>query len=199
MKMGKSNLVMLIVTVLSISISCTNTNSNKEEVTSNAANNTNVINYEITKQQTNDFLNWYKLNYDAIASIELLNKQEDTTTIYSINFSKVEELLALFQKSNFVSDKFITDKTKFYKKCNQSMQKEKQTDGPPYGLDYDAILLTQDVDYTLDAITNATYSNFTSTKNYISIDVKLLNQLRFFFSQENNTLKIDSIGLVIEK
>jgi hypothetical protein len=69
----------------------------------------------------------------------------------------------------------------------------KQVDEPPYGLDYDLILLTQECDYELDNYKNKSYRAITTNNNSISIVYTTLDNFTKAFRVNNIDKKIDSI------
>lgn len=194
---------MLLFTLLG----CDNNNSKIEKDTTNfdtlqiAAENLNELNktnQKTIENQVNIFLKWYKDKYDTLSSITLINIPDIDSGIYSVNFNNTEKYLKIFTKSGLFTKNFIEEKRDYFKICNDKMIKEKQNDGPPIGLEHDLILLTQEIDETLNNIKNASFSNFTVEGNRVSIDVAILYKIKIYLIKENDKWLIDKIELIIE-
>jgi len=108
---------------------------------------------EISKEKTDekvavDFYKWYASD-DSIQNFDVMKDLKDSTDFYAIDFDKVEKYLVAFKKSGFVSDKYISAQREYFKECEAAFKKNPANDGPPYGLDYDLIMLSQDYEEDL--------------------------------------------------
>lgn len=96
-----------------------------------------------------DFLKWYKKKYHEISTLSLVNTSEEH---YSVDLSKCEAYLNLLQSSGYVSFIYIEQMRLYFETYFEKYKTALYTDGPPDGFDYDLVLLTQEVDDTMQAI-----------------------------------------------
>ncbi|MFD1468781.1 hypothetical protein ACFQ48_11150 [Hymenobacter caeli] len=94
------------------------------------------------------FLGWYKQHEEQLNTMPLVPaaNDKDTVNIYAIDFAVVESYLHQLQSSGSLSPAFLLTQRDYFKHCQDSLQTRLQTDGPPFGLDYDRILYTQDAE-----------------------------------------------------
>jgi hypothetical protein len=94
-----------------------------------------------------NFLRWYKQNQEKIDSIALIRgRAAEDTGRYVIDFDGVKKYLAVLRSSGYFTDSFLLDKEAYFQKCEKNLAVSKQNDGPPEGLDFDLLLLTQEPD-----------------------------------------------------
>lgn len=202
MKTRKTNLLLVLCIIVFCIYSCANNNNENSSLVSEIKKDSLVESSasmsnnkgEVEKRVSN-FLIWYKQKYDTLASIALVTIPDNDKGYYSINVNNTEEYIKVFSKSGFVTGKFLRTQREYFKNCNEQMQKEKQSNGPPIGLEHDLILLTQDIDNTLSEINKANMHDYNETENAASINVSLLNELKFSLIKENNNWLIDKIEL----
>ncbi len=163
------------------------------------ASNVNQSNQKAIEDQVNIFLEWYKSKFDTLSSIMLVSIPDTDEGIYSVNFNNTEEYLKVFAKSGLFTRNFIEEKKKYFITCNDKMQKEKQNQGPPIGLEHDIILLTQEIDETLNNLGNVSFDDYSEKGNKASIDVAILYEIRIYFVKENDKWLIDKTEVVIPK
>lgn len=96
-----------------------------------------------------DFLKWYKKKYHEISTLSLVNTSEEH---YSVDLSECEAYLNLLQSSGYVSFRYIEQMRLYFETYFEKYKTALYTDGPPDGFDYDLVLLTQEVDDTMQAI-----------------------------------------------
>ena len=96
-----------------------------------------------------DFLKWYKKKYHEISTLSLVNTSEEH---YYVDLSECEAYLNILKSSGCVSFKYIEQMRTYFKTYFEQYKTALYTDGPPNGFDYDLILLTQEVDDTMQAI-----------------------------------------------
>lgn len=96
-----------------------------------------------------DFLKWYKEKYHEISTLSLVNTSEE---YYSVDLSECEAYLNLLQSSGYVSFRYIEQMRSYFETYFEKYKTALYTDGPPDGFDYDLVLLTQEVDDTMQAI-----------------------------------------------
>ena len=94
-----------------------------------------------------NFLKWYRDNEERLSKIQLIKGGwPDTTTFYSVDFNQTEKYLLELSKSNFLSEKFISDLRDYFKTSNEYLIQHHENDGPPSGFDADLIMKSQDYD-----------------------------------------------------
>lgn len=96
-----------------------------------------------------DFLKWYKEKYHEISTLSLVNTSEEH---YYVDLSECEAYLNLLQSSGYVSFRYIEQMRLYFETYFEKYKTALYTDDPPDGFDYDLVLLTQEVDDTLQAI-----------------------------------------------
>lgn len=102
------------------------------------------------------FYRWYHDNYDEVNSFHLVpNAGNKGSLQYRVDFSAVKKYLDKLKSSGFLAGQFLEREHEYYEKCDRIMLSRKQRDGPPYGLEHDRILLTQEIDYEMQAVLKA--------------------------------------------
>ncbi len=102
------------------------------------------------------FYQWHHDNYDAINSFQLVPNAGNIRSLqYRIDFAAVKKYLDKLRSSGFLARQFLVRQRKYYEKCDRIMLSIKQRDGPPYGLEHDRILLTQEIDYEMQEVLKA--------------------------------------------
>lgn len=94
------------------------------------------------------FYKWYASD-DNIQNFNVMKTVKDSTDYYAIDFEKAEKYLAAFKKTGLVSDKYISGQRDYFKECEAEFEKNPANDGPPYGLDYDLVMHSQEYDEDL--------------------------------------------------
>jgi hypothetical protein len=142
------------------------------------------------------FLQWYKNNYDILNGMNLVNNASgdyDSTQYYSVNFKETGAYLSKLAASGFISDKYIKSRKEYFMDCNEGMKKYPQNDGPPVGFEADLILLTQEIDGTLESIDHPNIFEAKETTNTSYVKIEVLTQLNFTLSKYNGKWLIDKI------
>jgi hypothetical protein len=102
------------------------------------------------------FYRWYHDNYDEVNSFHLVpNAGNKSSLQYRVDFSAVKRYLDKLKSSGFFAREFLEREQKYYERCDRIMLSIKQRDGPPYGLEHDRILLTQEIDYEMQEVLKA--------------------------------------------
>lgn len=102
------------------------------------------------------FYRWYHDKYDEINSFQLVpNAGNKSSLQYRVDFSAVKKYLGKLRSSGFLARQFLEREYQYYRSCDRIMLSRKQTDGPPYGLEYDRILMTQEIDYEMQEVLKA--------------------------------------------
>lgn len=147
------------------------------------------------------FLNWYKKNYAVVNQIILVNncgEDFDSTKFYSVNFNATEKYLKLLNSSGFISEIYLQEWRDYFKKQDEYLKKNPQNDGPPYGFEYDLVLLTQEIDVTIDAITNPQIIDVKETNNNSTVKIDIMMKLNFSLSKIKGKWligHIDNLGI----
>jgi hypothetical protein len=94
-----------------------------------------------------NFLHWYRQNHEKIDSIALIkDRAAGESSRYVIDFDGVKKYLSVLRSSGYFTDAFLLDKEAYFQICEKNLAVSKQNDGPPEGLDFDLLLLTQEPD-----------------------------------------------------
>jgi len=131
-------------------------------------------------KSTINFLGWYQSKYDNVLSINLINSvQGDTTVYYTLNNDSTNKYLDLFEEGGFVTDQFLNGwRTKFLEMENH-LNEDPQNDGPPFGLEYDWVLLTQELEETFIALKDPKVIRVRQNGRHAFVDLNIMMQLRF--------------------
>jgi hypothetical protein len=204
--MKKKFKIIFLGLLLTVFFGCSNSNDNADnnravtDSTVNMSNNTNqetLANQKAVENQVSAFLNWYKTKFDTLSTIMLVSIPDTDAGIYSVNFNNTEEYLKVFIKSGLFTQNFIEDKRKYFNTCNDRMLKDKQNQGPPIGLEHDIVLLTQEIEETLNNIGNASFSDYAEGENKSSVDVTILNKTKIYLVNEKNKWLVDKIDVLL--
>ncbi len=142
------------------------------------------------------FIKWYHQNEDRLEKIEFIKGGlEDTTTFYSIDFTKTEKYLSELAKSNCVSQKFISDFRNFFTRSDKYFKEHPQNDGPAYG--FEASLIMQSQDYmdvweNLDSM-KSLKRNISGNKAIIKVSFGKYYRPTYNLTKFSNHWLIDSI------
>lgn len=74
------------------------------------------------------------------------------------------------------------------------MIKNPQNDGPPYGFEYDLVLMTQEVDQAMDAIDNIKVTDVNESGDSAVVKVDIMTKLGFTLTKANGKWLIDDIS-----
>ena len=149
-----------------------------------------------------DFLNWYKNNYETVNQLNLVKNKGvnyDSTKFYSVNFEESEKYLKKLKSSGFISDNYINKWRKYFKEHDEYLKKNPQNDGPPYGFDYDFVLLTQEIDKTIESNVKLKLLDIKESNESSIVKIDIMMRLSFSLSKCNGKWLIDNIeNMVIE-
>ncbi len=143
-----------------------------------------------------DFLNWYKNNYKTVNQLNLVKNKDvnyDSTKIYSVNFEESEKYLKKLKSSGFISDNYINKWRKYFKEHDEYFKKNPQNDGPPYGFEYDFVLLTQEIEKTLESIDKIKLVNVKESDKNSVVKIDITIRLCFSLSKSDGKWLIDNI------
>lgn len=132
----------ILILALSLLCACTSKEAKSEQ---------NITNKEVDKSDKKtaiDFYKWYATD-KKIKDIEFLKDLKDSNNFYAIDFKGTEEYLTTLKQTGFVSEKYLQTQRDYFKDCEKYFQENPENDGPPYGLDYDLIMLSQDYEEDL--------------------------------------------------
>jgi len=142
------------------------------------------------------FLKWYHLNEDSLHKIPIIKGGlKDTTTFYRIDFQKTEMYLSELNKTNCISQKYISDFRNFFIKSDKYFKENPQNDGPANGFEGDIIMLAQDymdVWENLDSM-RSIYRNIKGDKATIKVGFGKFYKPTYNLTKINNHWLIDSI------
>lgn len=142
------------------------------------------------------FLKWYKAHYEAISKIRMVNDNydaEETGENYAVNFTEAEHYLAELRSSGFVSEKYLAGQMAEFRKNDSMFKVNPQKGGPPDGFNADLVLMTQELDATLEAIDAPKVLEVKETGDNASVKLDIMMHLRFHMSKTNGKWMIDAI------
>lgn len=135
-----------LISILSLII-LTSCNSKEKEIATNTPKNEITID-KADEKTAIDFYKWYA-NDKKIKDVEFLKDLKDSNNFYAIDFKGTEEYLSILKKTGLVSEKYLETQREYFKECEKYFKENPENDGPPYGLDYDLIMHSQDYDEDL--------------------------------------------------
>ncbi|MBO2008884.1 hypothetical protein [Hymenobacter negativus] len=155
---------MRIVTLVSILIvvgvsSCSSDVAKKDvqQPSSQPRRTTTAASPLATVQQ---FLAWYRPTQDSLGSLPIvpawLTDDGDTSDIYKVDFRVAELYLNVFRASGFVSEGYLVNERRAIQKADSTMQADRQSSGPPQGLNYDQVVFSQDPASDLEKLLRTT-------------------------------------------
>ena len=94
------------------------------------------------------FLTWYSQHREQLNTMPFVpaSVDGDTANTYAVDFKVVGSYLGQLQSSGNLSPAFLLAQRNYFQRCQDYLQTHLQTDGAPFGLDYDRILYTQDAE-----------------------------------------------------
>ncbi|MBL4577076.1 MAG: hypothetical protein JKX74_01310 [Flavobacteriales bacterium] len=190
----KKSIIILTITFISLwGCSTSSDQADKAQASIDTVLYDNRLPEQPTKTVIN-FLTWYKDNYESISSIQLIIWGNDDTTIpYSVDTIGTKEYLDYFNKSGFVSDKYIRDWTDYFSERQQYFEENLEYDGPPSGFEFDFVLLTQEYDKTLAAIDNPKLINIEIKESRAIVKIDIMKRLSFTLTKSTDRWLIDHI------
>lgn len=143
-----------------------------------------------------DFLRWYKKDHGALDQLHLVQHagaEYDSTKFYAVNFVETEKYLDTLRASGYISEKYLNKWRAYFKEQDDFMTKNPQNDGPPYGFEYDLVLMTQEVDQAMDGIDHIKVTDVNETSDSAAVKVDIMTKLGFTLSKHNGKWMIDTI------
>jgi len=102
------------------------------------------------------FLTWYRPKRESFGNLPIvpawLTDDGDTTDIYKVDFKVAEQYLDAIRLSGFVSEKYLADERTQLQRADSTMRAERQSAGPPQGLEYNRIVFSQNPDADLEKL-----------------------------------------------
>lgn len=94
------------------------------------------------------FLRWYQHHVEQLNTLPTVPAavDGDTANLYTVDFQVVERYLTLLRSSGRVTPTYLLTQRRHFQYAQDSLQAYPQKDGPPFGLDYDRVLFTQDAE-----------------------------------------------------
>lgn len=140
-----------------------------------------------------NFLKWYKENMDRLNKINLvLNYVSGSSSNgkpYAIDFKSTEKYLTELKKSTFIGPKYIEKTRAYFLKCDAAFKANPQKEGPPSGLEFDLIMLSQNFDDALVNLDKAeVISEYIRTNNTSTVQLKFTDgsAINYELGKENN-------------
>ena len=176
-------------------ISCSQNHSVENEQPK-ATNSTDTGNQEAVNTIIN-FYKWYRnhLNIQQCLVNNECNDDFDSTKFYSVNFAATENYLTTLKNTGYISDTYISNWRKYFKKCDDNFQKNPVNEGPPDGFEYDFITNSQDSESELNSVEKAKVFEVINSndKKIITLEFITGTKLTFDMTLINNKWFIDKI------
>jgi hypothetical protein len=197
----KASRILIISICGVIELSCNNTN----RVSINTSNNDSLIN---PKTETSlkasspgttvkEFLKYYNEQLSVISKIQMVDYHNfDSAKYYTLIDSEVEKYLNILTESHYISVSFINNLRQYIKQCGINFKVNKQYDGPPEGLDFDLIMLSNaDYDQELALQDSITVIRESISGNKANVLIRFLfnDKLIYDLSRNGQIWQIDKI------
>lgn len=143
------------------------------------------------QQTVLDFLNWYKINCEAINRIVLV--EQALGKPYSVNRKNSERYLTYLKSSHLLTDGFLDQFRAFFRERNIAFQQNPQFEGPPDGFEFDLIMLNQEVDKQLDSLDSLQMGKVSMNPEQAVVGFTLLDAYEFRLEQQNGRWLIAEI------
>lgn len=190
--MNKTFKAFILITVLSFFFSCVKKGNSKASV-----NNNNYVEMSLDScgmKKVVGFLNWYKRNIDSIYQIQFVKVEPNKP--YRIDYKEANRFFSVLKNSGFFSDFFIQDLLKYFKKRDEIFEKNRQSDGPPWGFSSDLFLYCQDYIILFDNIEKLNFKIVHRNSNDIRIEMTYKNEYDLIFNIDKNC-QIEKIVTVL--
>lgn len=194
--MNYRHIILVILLSVFISLGCNNQSQENsvEEIPKPESVHTQddiEINNEDCSSAVKEFLSWYKIHFDSLKALQLVDLIEDSVNVhYRINFNNAQKYIGELKASGLFTEEYLENLLRYFKERDGEFVKENQSDGPPIGFEADLLLHTQEPELVL--------KNFASLKieyvkplllKLVSID----NDLVFEFKVKDGRCLIESI------
>lgn len=151
-----------------------------------------------SKEVIFDFLNWYKVNYfsDSLSAVFLVPNaiDSDPANLYFVDQARLKRYIYKLESSGFLSTDLLGKINDYVLSSDQKMKDQKQSDGPPIGLEADLILCTQEIKDALQLIPSELDSLIIKESTDNRYEVELVYKLEFFVSETNSNVLIENIN-----
>lgn len=142
------------------------------------------------------FFKWYTANQEAILAIDVV---DGSGKVAKISEPGLQQYLALFQKSGFVSSTFLENETKFYRACAKVWAENKEDPEELLsGMDADRFLCSQEED--IDDLGNSAVVSAKITGDQAAAQIvagkngALESPLKFDLKKENGRWLLAKVG-----
>ena len=104
-------------------------------------------------QTAKQFLHWYKIHFDEITRIQLVDMAcSNSQPKYRVNSDSTKKYFEILNTSKYFSKEYFEEQEKYFQLCNTKMIEENQSDGPPFGFESDLIFFSQEPEEILNNI-----------------------------------------------
>ena len=137
------------------------------------------------------FLTWYKNHIQEANRIPLVNQTAGKP--YSVNIKNGEGYLTYLKSSQMLTDAYLNQWRVFFKERQEGFRLNPQYEGPPIGIDYDLVMLNQDVDMQLAALDSLKMGKLFVVSNIATVGFTLIDTYEFRLVRQNGRWLINEI------
>jgi len=137
------------------------------------------------------FLNWYKVHFQAVSHILLVNQLPGKP--YSVNIKNGERYLTYLNSSHLLTDAYLSEWRTYFKERDAGFRLSPQSEGPPTGFEYDLVMLSQEVDSQMASLKSLKIDKVTIVKNRATVALTLLGSYEFRLVRQNGRWLINEI------
>lgn len=114
------------------------------------------------------FLSWYKEELIPLSRINLVDQLPGKN--YAVNMDSCRKFISALEQSGYFTPGYLAEKMKRFEEKKKALESDPQTEGPPYGFEFDQVMLVQDIDSELDSL-----GSFNVVKTSVSTDTALVD------------------------
>lgn len=167
---------------------------NNETDTASVAN-TIVKNDSVSAVEAiHGFLNWYKEELIPLSRINLVDQVPGKN--YSVNLDSCRKFISELEESGNFTPGYLAEKMKRFEEKKKELEADPQTEGPPYGFEFDQVMLVQDIDSELDSLPSFKVVQASVNTDTALVDFTLYYEYEFMLLKENGNWLVNRILLV---
>lgn len=145
-------------------------------------------------EATHRFLSWYKDQLIPLSRINLVDQVPGKN--YAVNMDSCRKFISKLKQSGYFTAGYLAEKMKRFEEKKKALESDPQTEGPPYGFEFDQVMLVQDIDSELDSLASFNVVQESVSTDTALVDFTLYYEYEFMLVRQNANWLIDRILLV---
>lgn len=145
-------------------------------------------------EATHRFLSWYKDQLIPLSRINLVDQVPGKN--YAVNMDSCRKFISALEQSGYFTPGYLAEKMKGFEEKKKALESDPQTEGPPYGFEFDQVMLVQDIDSELDSLGSFSVVQTSVRTDTALVDFTLYYEYEFMLVRQSGNWLIDRILLV---